>query len=72
MLYSLSMTSTQNTHQRIVGSKRLSDTVIVNLVRSALGQVAEYDVYRIENGVETYLGGGSKREGLKIFNRTVA
>lgn len=49
------------------------------VVREALGQVAEYDVYRIAEGTKLplhapgeYLGGGSKREALALFRRLVA
>ena len=45
------------------------------VVREALGQMIEYDVYRVvdEDGKhDEYLGGGSKREALALFRRLVA
>jgi hypothetical protein len=45
------------------------------VVRSALGQVAEYDVYEAavtgahKTPVDIYRGGGTKSEALKIFRK---
>ena len=45
----------------------------VVIERSALGQVAEYDVVRISRtGRRTYVGGGTKREALDAFRKAVA
>ncbi len=58
----------------------MSDTIIrhkgaFKVVRSALGQVAEYDVYETattgfhQTPVDIYKGGGTKYEALKIFRK---
>lgn len=52
----------------VTRSKDLGDGVTVVVERSALGQVAEYDAYAIKGERRAYLGGGSKREALAVFN----
>lgn len=39
----------------------------IRVERTALGQVAEYDVYVGDN----YVGGGSKREATRLFDKLV-
>lgn len=57
---------------RVVREKALTATKKVVVERSALGQVAEYDVYVMEGDEGKYLGGGTKREAQRIFDLTVA
>lgn len=50
-----------------MGTRVIRQHGALRVERSALGQVAEYDVY---DG-DSYQGGGSKREALRIYDRLV-
>lgn len=57
---------------REVRREMINERCDVVLVRSALGQVAEYDVYLTTIfGTQTYLGGGDKRFANNLFNSEV-
>jgi hypothetical protein len=51
--------------ERVVREK---DGVV--MVRSSTGQVTEYDVYKVVDGKRVYVGGGTKREGQRLFDKT--
>jgi hypothetical protein len=53
-----------NRNERV--QMQLGDVV---MIRSSMGQVTEYDVYRITG--RKYLGGGTKREAKRLFNAAV-
>lgn len=58
---------------RVIREAALTATQKVVVGRSALGQVAEYDVYVTVDAEDRYqyLGGGTKREAQRIFDLTV-
>lgn len=57
--------------QRIIREKaRQLVPGTVTMVRTALGQVAEYDVYLVAGNHRNWIGGGTKREAQRLFDRT--
>jgi hypothetical protein len=55
---------------RIIETKTIG-AVRVELVRSSLGQVTEYEVYFVEGKSRMYKGSGTKAEARKIFDQIV-
>lgn len=56
--------------KRVIRSKSVGENVEVIVERMSLGQVTDYDTFRVADGEREYLGGGSKREAQRIFDRT--
>jgi hypothetical protein len=56
---------------RVTREAKLTTGSTVVVERSALGQVAEYDVYVVTGEHRAYKGGGSKREAQRIFDKIV-
>ncbi len=53
-----------------MGTRIIRQEGAFRVERSALGQVAEYDVYETATtGADIYHGGGSKTEALRIFRK---
>lgn len=54
--------------KRVTRTKKVG-TYQVIVEREALGQVADYSVFRVKDDERTFLGSGSKREAQRIFDK---